>query len=1152
MSPRKPSKAPRLRRLAAVLVCFVLLAGGAWLALEHWVLQIDRFRPQVVDAIEKATGLSAYIGELDLVLFPTLHLNAHDLSIGEGAFNAGAQRVTMHIRLLPLLRKHLSVTSAEIVALKARIPRNASVLIGHIESIQERIEANGGNDSSFTVDIASIRADSATLYWEDSEEEIAAFDLNVSDVLGDSFLLTATGSLPRLGEEARIECEFAIARADGAFDSAKGQALIQNIDTTQAPVNGMPKANVTIAIDALMDSPESILLNIEGDVRSSAHPALTGPIRAEASWRDGTFTIDETTWEGTGVTAKVTAGITDDGFLRVDSFSAKLSKDGIEAFVPILTGERVRLVALDDAFVHATDIRLTWKPDEKLALSGGSLHFSGVELALDDGEHVTNGLHGRFAFADDTIHVEELGDEAFTLNGTLSPDMPARSLQVDLTGSGNLQREHVEALLDWDEIAEAEATVVIDRLAGTFIVGQGMPEDLIVTGSIRNGRVVVEHEDYADTITPITASFYCDAQGIRTTLELSSERSGSMQVVGEYAYGTHEWRGTMDVDVLQLVARLLDRDPEDLFYAPVLALYSPSALATTIKVPYRERKALKIEVQREGKAALRGIAEFDSDPDGSLVLARINAVAPFTLDEVETRLFERAQVSGEAELRFDYDSSTERFETTLDLTETEIRAGRSLAKRRGDSLRFTTSSVAGSGWQHNRLQIDLLGETVTLGLGPNLGTYSPIDIDLASLSRLAPEGGSAHGRIRGEVRLEPLEVSLSLDDVALSLAEGVSIDSMTGGIRFSDNSISVENMRLAGANSDCTVQGSWSHSRWEGEARGKSLDLDAFLELIDAIRSFETIDIIEEPTSQSFLEELKSGTFVIALDRVQLRRGHFDDVRARVQVEGKRIRVRDIHARPYSGSITGTIDIVSVENARPLVTARFALDSIDAKSVDDLLFEEPRQIYGTISGDLDIRAPLGNIHEMLAGANGIVHWKATDGSWGKMGFASKLLTALKPVEIINLRAPSLRNKGLVYDSFIGSAVFEEGTMTLSKVFLDGGAYAMDVRGGIDFPTEETDIRVHTRVLNSVAKTVKWIPLVRQVVKMGTNQVGVAVRMSGSPYDMQAKIVVGGGVVGTAVGLGGQAVKKGTNAVKKLIPGVGKNKPPQKVEPEPSH
>ena len=95
MSPRKPSKALRLRRLAIVLICFVLLAGGAWLALEHWVLQVDRYRPQVVEAIEKATGLPVTIGDLDLVLFPTPHLNAHDFSIGEGDFKAGSQRVTI-------------------------------------------------------------------------------------------------------------------------------------------------------------------------------------------------------------------------------------------------------------------------------------------------------------------------------------------------------------------------------------------------------------------------------------------------------------------------------------------------------------------------------------------------------------------------------------------------------------------------------------------------------------------------------------------------------------------------------------------------------------------------------------------------------------------------------------------------------------------------------------------------------------------------------------------------------------------------------------------------------------------------------------------------------------------------------------------------
>ena len=1148
MRHRNPSKVSRPKRRVVPLVCLLITIACACLALEHWVLQVDRYRPQIVEAIEKTTGLTVYIGELDLVMFPTPHLSARDLSIGEGAFRANSQRMNIHIELRPLLRRHVAVNSIEIVALRTHIPQDRTVFIEQIESVQERMAANSDDLSSFTIDIESIRAYSARVYSEDSAEEIAVIDFSLSDVSG-GFLLTAQGSLPKLGTDASVECEFGITRIAGAFDSGEGRVRIQNIDTSHVPLEGVPSVVASIDIDAHADDPENLQFSIEGDILSSADPVLTGPFHAMALWSEGAFMMEEITWEATGVTVNATAGITDGGQLQVHSLSADLSKEALEAFAPMLNSERVQLVALDDASVQATDIGFTWKSDDDLKLGGGSLRFSGVELALDDGELATNGLHGSFAFANDTIYVQGLGDKAFTLNGTLSLDTLARSLQVDLTGLANLKRVHIEALLDRDEIVEAEASVVIDRLSGTFFAGQGMPEDLILMGSIRDGRIVVERDSYVDTITPITASFDSDAQGIKTTLEMSSERSGTMRVEGQYAYTTHEWSGTTDVDVLEIAARLLGRDPEDLFYAPVLALYSPTSLATVIELPYREREGLKIDVQRDGTASLRGTAEFDNNPDGGLIFARVSGVAEFTLDDIETKLFDDAQVLGNVNLRFERDASTNRFETTLDMTEAKIQAGRSFIKQKGDLLRFTTSAETTAGWQYDRLQIEVLGETVTLGIGPESGTLSSLDIELALLGRLLPEGELAHGRIHGEVRLDPLEMAFIMDDASLTLAEGISIDSMTGGIRYNNGTFSIENMRLSGANSDCTLQGSWSGSQWDGEVRGKSLDLDVFLEIFYAVRSFEAKDELADSSGQSLWDEPRSGTFIIALDKVQLRRGYFENVRARIQAEAKRIRVRNMHAKAYAGSITGSMDIVPAENAPALVRARFVLDSVDTKSLDDFLFDEPRNIYGTLSGSLNVTAPLGDAKQMLAGSKGAANWVATDGSWGKLGFATKLLTALKTVEVINLRAPSLRDKGLVYRSFTGKAAFDDGSMTLSEVFLDGGAYAMDARGGINFSSEETNIRVYTRVLESVSRAVKWIPLAGGVVRTGTNQFGIAMRMSGSPYDMQAEIVPGGSVVGAGVGLVVKGLKKVENSATKLIPGVGRKKNPKEVESE---
>lgn len=1147
MSPDVPPKVSRRKRIGVASVCLVILLFGAWFVIEHWVLRIDQYRPGVIEAFEKATGLSADIGKLDLVLLPTPHLNADEVSLGEGDFKAESRRVTVHFQPLQLLRKQLVVDSVRVVALEVLISGESAVFFERMESIQERVKAYSEGDSTFTIEIASIRADSARLYRDVGDGEVATLDLNLTDAPGDVFLLTAEGSLPLLGEEASLLCEFAITRTDGAFDFAEGQAMIQDIDTSVAQIDGLPPGFVSVAIDLYAESADEVQFSFTGEIESSEHPALTGPIFAQGLWSDGAVVMDELTWDADGVTINATAGIADSGELRVDSLSVDLTREGVDAFAPMLNSDRAHLVAQENAVVHGTDISLTWKREEALALRGGSLVFSGVELALNDGEHVTNGLVGRFAFDNDIIHVEELSGEAFTLNGTIGRGMIADSLRLDLNGQAHLKQAHVDAFIERKEITEADVTVVVDRLAGTFVAGQGMPDDLIVIGAIRDGRIVVKHKDYDDTITSITARFDSDAQGIETSLKILSTRLGPIHVEGEYAYATHEWRGTTNLDMVDLVAGLSRRDPEALFYTPMLALYSPSALETVIELPYRERKGLKVNMLREGDAALHGEAQFDSDPDGGLKLSRLNIEAEFTLEEFENKLFDDAEVSGKTRLRLEHDASTKRFATTFDLTEAKVKTRIGLVKQKGDLLRFITSAGAGTEWQYDQLQIDLLEESATLGIGPESGTHIGIDIDLALLSRLLPEGNSARGRVSGEVRLEPLNVAFILEEVAFSSADGASIDSMFGGVRYNDGTFSLDDMRLIGANSEFTVDGSWSESRWEGEARGASLDLDLILQNIDAVRSFEGTGEIEEPPGHSIWEESLSGTMSFAFDQVHLRRGRIDDVRADIHAEGKRIEVRNIHAKPYSGSITGSMDIVPAENAPALVKAQLELESIDTKCLDDLLFEVPRKAHGTLSGSLDVTVPLGDTREMLAGLNGTLVCSGVDGSWGKLGFTTKLLATLKTVEIINLQAPSLRDEGLVYKSFSGEATFEDGLMTLSEVFLDGGAYAMSARGGIDFSAEECDIRVYTRVMESVSRMVKWVPLVGQIVEAGTSQVGVAVQMSGSPYDIEAEVVPGGGIAGTAVGAVAKGVKLFKNTIKKITPGAGENEPAEEVE-----
>ena len=220
-----------------------------------------------------------------------------------------------------------------------------------------------------------------------------------------------------------------------------------------------------------------------------------------------------------------------------------------------------------------------------------------------------------------------------------------------------------------------------------------------------------------------------------------------------------------------------------------------------------------------------------------------------------------------------------------------------------------------------------------------------------------------------------------------------------------------------------------------------------------------------------------------------------------------------------------------------MVRDELKLDEIDGRSLDEILYDEPGEVHGTISATISVSAPLGAPKAMIAAANGRAVWTATEGSLGKLGFATKLLTALKTVEVINLKVPSLRDEGLTYNTFTGEVQINSGVMTLNNVLLDGGAYELEADGQVDFAQEEIDVTVHVHVLESVSKIIEKVPVIGEITKLTTDLVGVTVLMKGSPYDLETVVVPGGdSILENTMEIGEKAIEGVTKVIKKLIPG----------------
>jgi len=161
-------------------------------------------------------------------------------------------------------------------------------------------------------------------------------------------------------------------------------------------------------------------------------------------------------------------------------------------------------------------------------------------------------------------------------------------------------------------------------------------------------------------------------------------------------------------------------------------------------------------------------------------------------------------------------------------------------------------------------------------------------------------------------------------------------------------------------------------------------------------------------------------------------------------------------------------------------------------------------------------------------ASGDIEFQGVDGSLGKLGFATKLITALRATEALHLRLPPLRDEGLTYDTLRAAFRLDDGVMAIREFALEAPALALLARkGSVDFRVSTVDVLVDIYLLESVTSLLDGIPVVSGVLDVFKDKASINAHFTG-PLD-DPDVAVGflgseGGVVDAAAGVAGQVLE----------------------------
>ncbi len=694
--------------------------------------------------------------------------------------------------------------------------------------------------------------------------------------------------------------------------------------------------------------------------------------------------------------------------------------------------------------------------------------------------------------------LDDLRAEGVRVSGALNPAEGSEGWAMNLSGGADLSSPLLRLALPADVLSDPAGSVAFTRLSGSITPDGGMPRNLVVEGTIANGRAKIAAGGLNDTISDLNATFSTTEGVVNADAKLASERFGAVSWKGRYTSGDGSLSGALGANLAGIAGPFLP-DAAQSWATGALRSYGSGPFDVRL-TPGDDGKSMRLNIARTTAPTLDATLALRATDTGWSP-ASLEANATVAVDRLGSALPEGIRGSGTADVSLNYGAADQRVNLSARLDDATLRVGEHLSKGAGQAASVQVAASAGA---LQRVQVAVLGERIELQANEKGLAAEAFRLDLGNLRGLLTDGAVASGTVSGSFQTMPINADLALDDVAFALAPGLGVDALNGGVRFRNGLVEVENLRIRGANSDCVLTAESQGESWRGALNGAKLDLNAVLAMVDTFSAFTGGSGGGAPgDAKDEGARVYAGTLNVDLGEVHYRNGIMRDLRTQVSVLPSAITLGDLRFVPASGSAAGTLTLRSATDEQPTrVEIALALAGADLAELDRLVFPQPRELAGVIDGDLSLSFPLDDAP--LNGIHGHFNYTASNGTYGKFGIATKLLGLLRTTELIRLRLPSIRDKGLNFDTSTARFRFENGIMHWDEMEVVAKSHSFAASGHIDFPKNQTDIVVRMHLLEAVTGSILGqLPVIKQTVNVIKKATPMRVRITGPPITPDA-------------------------------------------------
>ncbi len=1073
----------RVVRLAMTIPLLIAAAAGFFQAAKAW-LRVDQYRFEIAQKLQEATGgLPIVVGQIDMRLFPSLHLRVSGASARTAWMRLSIGEMTFLPELKPLLRREAHIRDIRIASLDINMTGSADSLSGNLQGLRRTRGKAPSAPRDWRISVDRIRCENVRIGAANGESARATGNIEISNLTRG---ITIGKANLRFTEpfSGRLRAQLSARRdaATGRLSDFEGEASLFGVDVSALPP-------FRLAPSARIDATAAFRGNFQGSGEAvisgrtlsgnDVPPSATGPFTASAAWDKKSFSIRNVVFQSPGIEASGDAAWQPGGAANLRIASLHLNALGLAPLLDIAATSRIYLTPTPAAHATASEWSIELAPNSRPRFLSGAASFEGVQLSLRDGEMLVPAIQGSFTVDNGDIRLRDASGEGIAASGIVLPDAERGEIFLQIEASVNLAHTRLFHLYPIPGLDRLHGKLAVEKLAGTFRRGQtALPDDFNLQASIRAGEATLRFPSYQDVLSEVTADLSGDARTLKGNVSGRSAEFGSVEASGALQLSPLAFTGVISGDMSHPPLSFLKDHALHTYLPSLLSGYGPSAFETTLTYRNAEENQAFLSIRRATPPDLSAELTFVQEPEGwRTTSARLLADASLTPLNGKTPGW--IKMEGPARLTLVTDPVQQTFSAKADLANASWSLADTLIKPAGETASIiVTGTTPRTGWRSANLQIAILDQRID-GVFQENGRvrFESPGIDLGAWASLYARGLKITGKASGWAQTSPLEIQLAFDGVGASISPHAAVDAVTGSIQWNNGRWTFGPITARGIQSDIRFSGTLAQHKLSGQAAGAHLDINALVNFINDVADWipahgpKTSETPPSPQPPAF-----EATIRVGLDAATYRRARFENVTGTVAIEGTRTRIQNLSCIPYKGAAGGSIDIQPRSGELPgQAHVDVTMDNADAKGIDDLLFAKPRGLTGRVTGAINMTIPIDD--NPIHGVNGTAHGSATKGTLGKLGLSTRMLSFIRTTDVLRLKAPPLKDEGLVFDDMTLSLTFADGILILNSSTLVNPVLSLAATGAVDFPKDASALRIHVVPFQSIGGLLDRIPVV---------------------------------------------------------------------------